>query len=85
MIWGLPISLFTLMMLSILASLLVTIFSFGLWAILLSSVWNATLYVILTKIANNVLTPDFGSVFPRIVSNKQKNLLHDVNYQYRGT
>ncbi|GMN08431.1 hypothetical protein MTsPCn5_38200 [Croceitalea sp. MTPC5] len=80
MIWGLPISLFAMMMLSVLASLLIIIFSFGLLVILTALVWNGALYIILTKIARKALVFNFSKVFPKIISNKKENILHHVDY-----
>ena len=80
MIWGLPISLFAMMMLSILASLLVIIFSFSLVVIIITMLWNGTLYIVLTKIACKAISLNFNTVFPKIISNKKENLTHYVNY-----
>ncbi len=80
MIWGLPISLFAMMMLSILASLLVIIFSFSFLVIIGAILWNGTLYVVLTKIACKAILLNFNRVFPKIISNKKDNILHYVDY-----
>lgn len=77
-IWGLPISLFALMMLSILASLLIIIFSFSLMVIILAMVWNCCWYAGLAKIASNKHILDFNRVFPSCISNKPDNLLNHV-------
>jgi len=77
-IWGLPISQFALMMLSILASMLIIIFSFSLMVIILAMVWNICWYVGLTKIASNKIFLDFKKVFPSCISNKPDNLLNHV-------
>lgn len=77
-IWGLPISLFALMILSILASLLIIIFSFSLLVIILAMVWNLCWYVGLTKTASDKSLLDFNKVFPDCISNKQDNLLNHV-------
>ena len=78
MIWGLPISLFALLILSILASLLIIIFSFSLMVIVLAMGWNLCWYVCLTKMASNKHLLDFNKVFPDCISNKQDNLLNHV-------
>jgi len=78
-IWGLPISLFALLMASVIASLLVVIFSFSLLMILGVIKWNTTLYVVLTKIAKNPALFNFQKVFPRIISNKKDNILNHVD------
>ena len=80
MIWGLPISLFAMIMLSILASLLIIIFSFSLLVIMGALLWNGGLYIILTKIARKTITLNITRVFPRIISNKKENLLNYVDY-----
>jgi len=80
MIWGLPISLFAIMMLVILASLLIIIFSFSLLVIIGAILFNGTLYIVLTKIASNAITLNITRVFPKIISNKKENIQHYVNY-----
>ena len=80
MIWGLPISLFAIMMLSILASLLIIIFSFSLLVINGAILLNGTLYIVLTKIASNAITLNINRVFPKIISNKKENIQHYVDY-----
>ncbi|WP_136468535.1 hypothetical protein [Flagellimonas onchidii] len=77
-IWGLPISLFALLMLSILASLLIIIFSFSLMVIILAMGWNLCWYAVLTKMSYNRNLLHLNKVFPDCVSNKQDNLLNHV-------
>lgn len=77
-IWGLPISQFALMMLSILASLLIIIFSFGLWVIGVALFWNAGWYVGLTQWEVHKELFQWSSVFPGGISNKPDNLLSHV-------
>jgi len=76
MIFGLPISLFALMMVSILASLLVVIFSFSFMVIIGVLLFNAVLYIVLVKITNNPQILIFSKVFPTIISNKKSSNLH---------
>ena len=71
MIWGLPLSLFALQMLSILGSLLVIIFSFSLLAILGTITMNTCLYVAFTRLTNHPQLLHFQRVFPKHISNKQ--------------
>ncbi|MDT0651778.1 hypothetical protein, partial [Autumnicola edwardsiae] len=52
-IFGLPLSLFALMIISILASLLVIIFSFSFGIIISVFVLNSALYIALTRITSN--------------------------------
>lgn len=71
MIFGLPVSLFALMMVAIIASLLVIIFSFGFVTIIGVLVFNAVLYIGLTKFAHNPQLLQFAKMFPKIISNKK--------------
>nr|WP_299155947.1 hypothetical protein [uncultured Christiangramia sp.] len=70
-IFGLSISLFAVMMISILASLLVIIFSFGSGIIILVFVGNLSLYIVLSQIKNNPQLFAIGRTFPKIISNKR--------------
>ena len=75
-IFGLPVSLFALMMIAIVASLLVIIFSFSFGVVIGVLVFNATLYVALTKFAHNPQLLQFSKVFPKIISNKKSTSIH---------
>ncbi len=77
-IWGLPISLFALLMLSILASLLIIIFSFGIMVIILAVGWNLCWYAGLLRMSYHKNLFDFNKVFPNCISNKPDNLLNHV-------
>nr|WP_026837716.1 hypothetical protein [Gillisia sp. JM1] len=70
-IFGLSISLFALMMVTILFSLLVIIFSFSFGMIIGVFIINAALYIVLTRIHNNPQIFHMAKVFPRIISNKR--------------
>lgn len=72
-IFGLPISLFALMMVAVLASLLVIIFSFSFGMIIGIFIFNAALYVALTRITNNPQLFPTGKIFPKVISNKQNS------------
>ncbi|WP_310991238.1 hypothetical protein [Aequorivita marina] len=74
-IFGLPISLFALMMVVVLVSLLVIIFSFSFGIIIGLILINATLYIVLTRIANNPQLFQLTNAFPKIISNKKKSSL----------
>lgn len=74
-IFGLPISLFALMMVAILASLLIIIFSFSFGIIIGVFIFNAALYVALIRIANHPQLFQISKVFPKIISNKQNTNL----------
>tara|TARA_R110000796_G_scaffold85136_2_gene184981 strand:- start:1748 stop:2032 length:285 start_codon:yes stop_codon:yes gene_type:complete len=72
-IFGLPISLFALMMVSILASLLIIIFSFSFVMIIGILIFNAALYVALTRITNDPQLFQIAKAFPQIISNKRNS------------
>lgn len=72
-IFGLPISLFALMMVSVLASLLVIIFSYSFGIIIGVLVFNAALYIALTRISHNPQIFQMAKAFPRIISNKRNS------------
>ncbi len=76
MIWGLPISLFALMMISIIGSLLFIIFSFSFLVIISVFVFNAMLYVALTHMIKNPALLHFRKIFPQTISNKKQSQLH---------
>lgn len=75
MIFGLPVSLFALMMIAVIASLLVIIFSFSFVIIIGVLAFNATLYIALTRFAHNPQLLQFSKVFPKIISNKKSTTL----------
>ena len=75
-IFGLPISLFAIMMIAVIASLLVVIFSFGFGIIIGVLAFNGMLYVGLTKFADNPHLLQFSKVFPNSISNKQSSALY---------
>tara|TARA_R110002072_G_scaffold248903_1_gene407806 strand:- start:63 stop:347 length:285 start_codon:yes stop_codon:yes gene_type:complete len=72
-IFGLPISLFALMMVSILVSLLIIIFSFSFAMIISILIFNAALYVALTRITNDPQLFQMAKAFPQIISNKRNS------------
>jgi hypothetical protein len=74
-IMGLPISLFALMMTSVIGSLLFIIFSFSFSIIISVFVFNAVLYVALTHITKNPALLHFKKVFPQTISNKKQSRL----------
>lgn len=71
MIMGLPISLFALMMVSVIGSLLVIIFSFSFGVIVALLLFNALLFWALAQWAKNSQLLSVQKVFPRIISNKK--------------
>ena len=72
-IFGLPISLFALMMVAILASLLIIIISFSFGIIIGVLVLNAVLYIVLTRITINPQLFQMAKAFPKIISNKRNS------------
>ncbi|TXD81519.1 hypothetical protein ESY86_17885 [Subsaximicrobium wynnwilliamsii] len=72
-IFGLPISLFALMMVAILVSLLVIIFSFSFGMVIGILIFNAGLYIALTRINQNPQLFQMAKAFPRIISNKRNS------------
>ncbi|WP_127142143.1 hypothetical protein [Flagellimonas marinaquae] len=71
MIMGLPISLFALLMVSVIGSLLVIIFSFSLGVIVALLLFNALLYGALAQWVKNPQLLSIQKVFPNIISNKK--------------
>ena len=79
-IWGLPISLFALFMVSVVASLLIIIFSFGFLTVIGLFLWNIGLFAVLGKLKTLGASIQFQRVFPKSISNKKDNILNYVNY-----
>ena len=72
-LFGLPLSLFALMMCSILCSLMIIIFSFSLLMVIGVPVLNAGLYVVLLNLERIKSIFFLGSRFPKHLSNKPKS------------
>jgi len=72
-IFGLPISLFALMMVSILVSLLLIIFSFSFTMIMAILIFNAAFYIGLIRITNTPQLFQISNTFPKIISNKRNS------------
>lgn len=75
-IFGLPLSLFAMMMVSIVASLLVIIFSFSFGIIIGVLSFNSALYIALTRITNNPQLFQLEGSFPNIISNRKNSGLY---------
>ena len=75
LIFGLPVPLFAIQMLGVIASLLIIIFSFSFALIFGAILGNGILYVILLKLTNQPDLLHFVNVFPKAISNKKTNLL----------
>ena len=76
MILGLPLAFFALQMISVIASLLIIIFSFSLGVIIAVILWNVALYTSLTKLSKKSELVQFKSIFPRYISNKKHSQLY---------
>ncbi|TXN34994.1 hypothetical protein FVB32_10375 [Flagellimonas hymeniacidonis] len=70
-IMGLPISLFALMMTSVIGSLLFIIFSFSFLVIISIFLFNGGLYAVLTQLTKQPALLHFKKVFPKTISNKK--------------
>jgi len=68
---GLPISLFALMMASVIGSLLVIIFSFSFGVIVALLLFNALLFGALAQWAKNPQLLSVQKIFPHTISNKK--------------
>ena len=68
---GLPITLFALMMVSVIGSLLIIIFSFSLGVIVALLLFNALLFGALAQWVKNPQLLSVQKVFPRAISNKK--------------
>lgn len=72
---GLPISLFALIMTSVIVSMILIIFSFSLSLIMATFVFNGLLFLGLSVYHNNPATFSMKKVFPHTISNKRKSVL----------
>ncbi len=75
LIFGLPLTLFAFQMVSVIGSLMVIIFSFGLGSILGALFWNPMLYMVLTKVAHQPQLLQLGNPFPNHISNRKNSFL----------
>ncbi|APS40664.1 hypothetical protein APR41_15100 [Salegentibacter salinarum] len=77
-IFGLSLPLFALMMMCVIASLLVIIFSFSLGVILSGLVFNVALYIGLLRLSRLIEFFQMTGVFSKIISNKRNS---NINYE----
>ncbi|MCM4160865.1 hypothetical protein FHG64_17745 [Antarcticibacterium flavum] len=75
MIFGLSLPLFALLMIAVIASLLVIIFSFSFTVVISVFVLNAVLYICLLRFSANSQLFQVAPVFPKIISAKKSSLL----------
>ncbi len=76
MIWGLPVSLFAVMMMAVIGSLLVVIFSFSFAVIISVVVLNSVLYIGLTRVSSNPQLLHYSKVFPKMITFKRSSNIH---------
>ncbi|MFS4494716.1 hypothetical protein [Maribacter sp. 2308TA10-17] len=75
-IFGLPLPLFALLMICVVASLLVIIFSFSLAIIIGALLFNGVLYTVLMRISSNPRVFHIARPFPKLISNKKSSQFH---------
>lgn len=78
MIMGLPITLFALMMVSVICSLLIVIFSFHVGVIVGLLLFNVLLYAALGRWVRKPFSINVVNVFPSAISNKPLSPLSHV-------
>ena len=78
MIMGLPLSLFALLMVSVIGSLLIIIFSFSLGVIVALLLFNALLFGALAQWVKNPHVLAIQKVFPHTISNKKLSLFSNA-------
>ena len=76
LIMGLPVSMFAIMMLAVVGSLMFIIFSFSFYAVLGVFFINALLYVILIRLTHNPELLQIRKVFPKNITNKKTTHLN---------
>ena len=74
-IFGLPLNLFALQMLSVIGSLMVIIFSFGMLTILTAIAWNCLLFIGLNRFSKQPHLGFLKKSFPKRISNKRQSTL----------
>ncbi|CAN5401161.1 hypothetical protein BH23BAC2_BH23BAC2_27410 [soil metagenome] len=74
-IFGLSLPFFALMLIAVIGSLLVIIFSFNFSVVISVFVLNAGLYICLLRISANPQLFQVARVFPKIISAKKLSLL----------
>ena len=72
-IFGLPLTLFALMIFSVVASLMVIIFSFSFKIVIAICILNIFLYYVLLRITINPQIFETGKKFPKMISNKRNS------------
>lgn len=75
LLMGLPLTLFSLLITSILLSLLVVIFSFSIITLVVVMVGNLGLYIVFTQISRGTFRVSFKRHFPKEISIKNINVI----------
>ncbi len=75
-IMGLSLNLFAIMMMVVIGSLLVIIFSFSLSVLLSTIVFNILLFFSLSYFNNNLDLFHLKNIFPKTISNKRQSYLY---------
>ncbi len=76
LIFGLPLPFFALQMSSLIGSLLVVIFSFGVGVIMVLLFLNTALFAVLSKLTHRPGLFRKGGAFPERISNKKITPVH---------
>jgi len=79
-IMGLSLNLFAIMMMAVIGSLLVIIFSFGLSVLLSTIVFNILLFFSLSYFNNNPELLQLKKIFPHTISTKRQSHLYYENH-----
>ena len=77
LIFGLPLTLFAIQMVSVITSLLMIIFSFRVLLIFLILFWNLGLYFVLLRYQNSLFQIGAGKIFPGLISNRKPGLANE--------
>jgi hypothetical protein len=75
-IMGLSLNLFAIMMMAVIGSLLVIIFSFSFSVVLSTIAFNVLLFFALSYFNNNTELFHLKNIFPKTISNKRQSCLY---------
>lgn len=73
LIFGLPLPYFAILMIIVIASLLIIIFSFSILMVIGAALFDVSLYIALARLVASPNLFHFSGVFPASISNKQIN------------
>lgn len=74
LIFGLPLPYFAILMITVIASLLLIIFSFGFMVVIGVVLFDVASYISLTRLAASANLFHFSTIFPDSISNKKINM-----------